>query len=77
MMRPDHNFECQSANIYWLPKCLSVCLFVWVETLRHSQQCFSHVGTEPPLPGYYQYFMGGKLPKCGVYRMGTYVRRRL
>ena len=35
-------------------------LFVWVEALRPSQQFFSHVGTEPPLPGYYQYFLGGK-----------------
>ena len=35
-------------------------LFVWVEALRLSQQFFSHVGTEPPLPGYYQYFLGGK-----------------
>ena len=34
--------------------------FVWVEALRPSQQFFSHVGTEPPLPGYYQYFLGGK-----------------
>ena len=24
------------------------------------KQIFSHVGTEPPLPGYYQYFLGGK-----------------
>ena len=31
------------------------CLFVWVEALCPSQQFFSHVGTEPPLPGYYQY----------------------
>ena len=37
-----------------------VLLLVWVEALRPSQQCFSHVGTEPPLPGYYQYFLGGK-----------------
>ena len=36
------------------------CLFVWVEALHPSQQFFSHVGTEPPLPGYYQYFLGGK-----------------
>ena len=34
-------------------------IFVWVETLRPSQQFFSDVGTEPPLPGYYQYFLGG------------------
>ena len=27
-------------------------LFVWVEALRPSQQFFSHVGTELPLPGY-------------------------
>ena len=26
-------------------------LFVCVEALRPSQQFFSHVGTEPPLPG--------------------------
>ena len=37
-----------------------VAVFVWVEVLRPSQQFFSHVGTEPPLPGYYQYFLGGK-----------------
>ena len=35
-------------------------LFVWVEALRPSQQFFSNVGTEPPLPGDYQYFLGGK-----------------
>ena len=34
------------------------CLFVWVEALRPSQQFFIHVGTEPPLPGYYRYFFG-------------------
>ena len=33
---------------------------VWVEALHPSQQFFSHVGTKPPLPGYYQYFLGGK-----------------
>ena len=33
-------------------------LFVSVEALRPNQQFFSHVGTEPPLPGYYQYFLG-------------------
>ena len=27
------------------------------EALCPSQQFFSHVGTEPPLPGYYQYFL--------------------
>ena len=34
--------------------------FVWVEALRPSQQFFSHVGTDPSLPGYYQCFLGGK-----------------
>ena len=34
--------------------------FVWVEALRPNQQFFGHVGTEPPLPGYYQCFLGGK-----------------
>ena len=32
----------------------------WVEALRPNQQFFSFVGTEPPIPGYYQYFLGGK-----------------
>ena len=32
-------------------------LFVCVETKRPSQQFFSHVGTVPLLPGYYQYFL--------------------
>ena len=34
--------------------------FVCVEALRPSQQFFSHVGTEPSLPGYYQYILGVK-----------------
>ena len=33
-----------------------VCLFVCVDAERPSQQFFSHVGTEPPLSGYNQYF---------------------
>ena len=35
-------------------------VFNWVEALRPSQQFFSHVGAEPALPGYYQYFLGGE-----------------
>ena len=37
-------------------------LFRFVSFLlnRTSKQFFSHVRTEPPLPGYYQYFLGGK-----------------
>ena len=34
------------------------CFGLRIEALRPSQQSFSHVGTEPPLPGYYQYFLG-------------------
>ena len=36
------------------------CLFVCFEALRTSQQFFSHVGTEPIIPGcyMYQYFRG-------------------
>ena len=37
-----------------------VVFFVCVGALRPIQQCFSHVGTEPPLSGFYQYFLGGK-----------------
>ena len=33
-------------------------LFVCVEASRPSQNIFSDVGTEPPLPGYFQYFQG-------------------
>ena len=39
-------------------------MFVWVEALRPSQQVFSNVGTEPPLPGYYQYFFGEVNVSC-------------
>ena len=38
---------------------ITICfVFVLVEVLRPSQQVFSHVGKEPLLPGYYQYFCG-------------------
>ena len=33
-----------------LTVCGFICLLVWVEALRPSQQFFSHVVTEPPLP---------------------------
>ena len=36
---------------------LLVFVFVWVEALRPSQQFFCCVGTNPPLPRYYQYFL--------------------
>ena len=45
-----------------------ISLFVWFEALRPSQQFFSHVGTEPPLPGYYQYVLGGILLKDATRR---------
>ena len=38
----------------------SVCLFVCVDAYCPSQEFFSHIGTVPPLPGYYQYFLGSK-----------------
>ena len=34
--------------------------YVFDDLFVLSQQFFSHVGTEPPLPGYYQYFQGVK-----------------
>ena len=34
--------------------------FRLVFALRPSKQFFSHVGTDPPLPGYHQYCLGGK-----------------
>ena len=41
------------------------CLFVCVEALSPGQQFFSHVGMEPSLPGYYQYFQEKKCPAQG------------
>ena len=35
-------------------------MLVCFEVLRLSQQFLSHVGMEPPLPVYYQYFSGMK-----------------
>ena len=32
--------------------------FVLILVLRPGKQFFSHVETEPPIPGYYQYFWG-------------------
>ena len=37
----------------WLFLC-----FVLIVVLRPGKQFFSHVETEPPIPGYYQYFWG-------------------
>ena len=31
-----------------------------IDSQRLGKQFFSHVGMEPPLPGYYQYFLGSK-----------------
>ena len=31
-----------------------------IDSLRPGKQFFSHVGMEPPLPDYYQYFLGSK-----------------
>ena len=36
--------------------CLFVCLFVLRLKVPVNKIFFSHVGTEPPLPGYYHYF---------------------
>ena len=35
-------------------------MFVCVDAQRPNQQFFSHVGTEPPPPGYNQHFSGSK-----------------
>ena len=47
-------------SIQDLDKIMNFVCFVWVGALRPSQHFFSHVGTEPLLPRYYQYFLGGK-----------------
>ena len=42
--------------------------FVLIIVLRPGKQFFSHVETEPPIPGYYQYFLGSKISmECKVY----------
>ena len=38
---------------------LNVFVFGVFLGLMSQSTIFSHVGTEPPLPGYYQYFLGG------------------
>ena len=50
--------------------------FVWVDTFRPSQHFFSHVGTEPPLPGYYQYFFGRLMYLAQGYNTSTRVYRK-
>ena len=35
-------------------------MFFCIIVLRPGKQFFSHVETEPPIPGYYQYFLGSK-----------------
>ena len=45
-------------------KNLFSCRFVFAE--RPSKQFFSHVGTEPALPGYYQYFLGVNVSCSGT-----------
>ena len=44
-------------------------VFGLFEALRPGKQFFSHVGTEPPLPGYYQYFFGGGGMGVGKYTL--------
>ena len=34
--------------------------FFLIVVLRPGKQFFSHVETEPHIPGYYQYFLGSK-----------------
>ena len=41
-------------------RCTLARLVWFVKAQRPSKQFVSHVGTEPPLPGYYQYFSGCK-----------------
>ena len=47
-------------------------LFVLIPVKCPGKQFFSHVGTEPPIPGYYQYFWGvkGLLLKETTHRPG-------
>ena len=40
----------------WMPRLASGFSFGFTS----QSTIFSHVGTEPPIPGYYQYFLGGK-----------------
>ena len=46
----------------------------WVEDLRPSQQFVCHVGTEPLLPGYYQYFLGREVYLAQGYNTKKRVR---
>ena len=46
----------------------------WFDFQPPGKQFFIHVGTEPPLPGYYQYFRGVNVPcsrtQHGLTRVG-------
>ena len=47
----------QSKNGLYFPNFM---FFVLIVVKRPGKQFFSHVETEPPIPGYYQYFLGSK-----------------
>ena len=51
--------------------------FVLIVVERPGKQFFSHVETEPPIPGYYQYFLGSKclLLKETTHRPGRIIPR--
>ena len=48
---PEKGAHCITVAMRWHAFC-SELVFVCFEAQRPSQQFFSHVGTEPPLPGY-------------------------
>ena len=45
-------------GVYVPLRALFLVFFVLILVLRPGKQFFSHVETEPPIPGYYQYFWG-------------------
>ena len=62
IFQPSNRSASSSRLLYICLKKISTVRFdlVWFYALCPGKQFFSHVGTEPPLPGYYQYFLGGK-----------------
>ena len=43
-----------------------VCLFVCIDALHPSQHFFGHVGTEPPLPGYFDILLNLFIAGCVI-----------
>ena len=56
---PSAGYKVQREYRKYIQRVLQI-KFGYVKAYHPSKQFFSHVGIEPPFPGYYQYFLGSK-----------------